>query len=197
MANNRARNANFDRVLIIGCTAAGKSTLARKLSKTLDSTYIELDSLYWSDGWTPVSKDDFTRELKRRIRSDRWVIDGNYSHARDILWPEATLVIWLNYSFLLVFARLLQRTCKRILTNEILYNGNRESLRRSFLSKHSIFWYLIRTYHLRRRQYRTLFDAMPFSNIYKIEVTHPKRCKLIWCMLEKYLKNKYGDLSIT
>ncbi len=40
------------RVLVAGNAAAGKSTLARRLSGLLDLPYVEMDSLYHAPGWT-------------------------------------------------------------------------------------------------------------------------------------------------
>ena len=39
-----------------------------------------------------------------------WVIDGNYSEARDIVWPRATAIVWLDYSWRVIAWRLLTRT---------------------------------------------------------------------------------------
>ena len=41
----------MQRVLVIGCAGAGKSTLARQLSVALNLPLIGLDRAYWRSGW--------------------------------------------------------------------------------------------------------------------------------------------------
>ncbi|NLG68109.1 MAG: adenylate kinase, partial [Firmicutes bacterium] len=42
-----------------------------------------------------------------------WVVDGNYSRVRDILWPMADTVVWLDYPLPVILGRLLRRTARR------------------------------------------------------------------------------------
>ena len=103
------------------------------------------------------------------VAADQWVADGNYSMVRDIVWARATSVIWLNYSFPLVFWRALHRTITRSVGGEILHSGNKESLRMAFLSRESIIWWVITTYHRRRREYPVLFQNQQFRHLDIIE----------------------------
>ena len=41
----------YNRVVVVGVTSSGKSTLAEKLSKRFDLSYIELDALNWEPNW--------------------------------------------------------------------------------------------------------------------------------------------------
>jgi len=38
------------RLVVVGTTGAGKSTLAKRLSETLGLNFVELDALYWEPG---------------------------------------------------------------------------------------------------------------------------------------------------
>jgi len=40
----------MDRIMIIGCGGAGKSTLARKLGEKLSIPVVHLDKLWWKPG---------------------------------------------------------------------------------------------------------------------------------------------------
>ncbi|MPZ15785.1 MAG: hypothetical protein GEU73_15410 [Chloroflexi bacterium] len=44
---------NLTRVVVVGTSCAGKTTLARRLARILASEHVELDSLYWGPEWTP------------------------------------------------------------------------------------------------------------------------------------------------
>lgn len=59
----------------------------------------------------------------------RWVIDGNYRHLRDLIWPAADTIVWLDLPRAMVMYSLLRRTLRRVITREELWNGNRENWR--------------------------------------------------------------------
>ena len=83
--------------------------------------------------------------------AERWVMDGNYSAVRDLVWGRATAVVWLNYPFRVVLWRCLSRTIRRAITREELFSGNRESFRMSFLSRDSIILWAITSHRRVRR----------------------------------------------
>src|SRR5688572_31237686 len=113
------------RVAIVGTSCAGKSTLAHSLATELDVPHIELDATYWGPNWTPVAAEQFRHRIDQLTAQPRWVCDGNYSVVRDLIWPRASAVVWLNYSFSLVFSRALRRTLTRCIRQAPLYSGNR------------------------------------------------------------------------
>ncbi len=171
------------RVIVIGSSCSGKTTLARRLAEVLGSPHIELDALHWGPGWSEVPRKRFRAALEERVKGDRWVVDGNYSVVRDIVWRRATDAVWLNYPFHVVFGRALVRTLKRIVLREVLYNGNRESFRKAFLSRGSILWWVIKTFKRRRRNYRALFDSGAFPNIHLTELRRPRDAKRLLAAL--------------
>jgi hypothetical protein len=56
----------------------------------------------------------------------RWVVDGNYSTVGDIVWDGADTVVWVGPPFVVVMARTIRRTVRRVVTREELWNGNKE-----------------------------------------------------------------------
>ena len=76
----------------------------------------------------------------------------------DVRVERPTDVVWLNYGFPRVFGRVLARTVRRAWTGEVLYSGNRESLRRSFLSRESILWWTMTQFGRYRREYAALMS---------------------------------------
>lgn len=161
------------RVVVVGCSGSGKTTFARQLAHLLVAPHIELDALYWLPNWVPRPTDEFRVLVAEAVSQEQWVTDGNYRAVRDLVWARATTVIWLNYTFPTVFGRVLRRTLRRTLTHEELFMGNRESLRRSFLSRNSILWWVITTYRRRRRQFRVLFDQPATVPYARVELCHP------------------------
>jgi hypothetical protein len=102
------------------------------------------------------------RVLSALRKPPGWVVAGNYSSVRDLVWPKAEAVIWLDYSLHRIFWQLTQRTFRRWWTRELLWGTNRESLVKHFQvwSQESLFHWLFKTYWRRKREYPALF-ALP------------------------------------
>jgi hypothetical protein len=98
----------------------------------------------------------FKDRVARAVEGDGWVIDGNYAGrgARDLVWPRADTVIWLDSPLAVIFARLAARAVRRIRSGEELWpeTGNRETYRNQFLSRDSLFLWALKTHGRRRRE---------------------------------------------
>ena len=116
------------RVSVVGNSGSGKSTLAAALADHLRAPWIELDSIYHQPGWVPLPRDDFRTAVEALTAGDAWVIDGNYTAVRDLIWARADTVVWLDLSRPLVMSRVISRTLRRALHRQELWNGNREPL---------------------------------------------------------------------
>lgn len=144
----------YQHIVVIGTTSSGKSTLAKRLSERLGYDFIELDALHWEANWKEAELKIFRERVEKAVRSPAWIVAGNYSVVRDLIWPRAQAVIWLDYAFFLVFWRLLTRTIRRAVTREELWNGNRESFwwHLKLWSEESLFHWLFKTYWRRKRE---------------------------------------------
>ena len=163
----------LSRVVVVGCSGSGKTTFARKLAARLNLRHVELDGLYWGPGWVPRPDRQFLDGVDAATRGTHWVVDGNYRRTRDIVWPRATAIVWLNYRFATVFGRALRRTVARGVTRQALFSGNRESLWRSFTSRDSILWWVLTSYEKGRRSYRELQRSGRYPNIAWREFDRP------------------------
>ncbi len=114
---------------MVGSSGSGKTTLARALAERLGGSHIELDALYHGPDWTPPEPDDFRRRVGDALDAAEggWVCCGNYSGVqRPVVWPMADTVVVLDLPKATVMRRVVQRTVRRVLTREELWNGNRE-----------------------------------------------------------------------
>ena len=161
------------RVAVVGTSCSGKTTLARTIADATGIIHIELDGVYWGPDWTPMPIHEFREAVEPEVAGDDWIIDGNYSKVRDIVLARATHLVWLNLPFLTVFWRAVSRTLKRVLTQEELFSGNRETLRLAFFQGDSIPCWVIRTHHRRIREYRGLIDDGHYPHLKVLEVRTP------------------------
>jgi len=148
----------MQRIVIVGTSCSGKTTLAREVARRLNIPHIELDALHWGPDWTPHA--DFAQRVERAVAADGWVIDGGYATVRHLTWGRADTIVWLDYPMRVVLMRGLRRTIRRAWNKTELWAGNRESFRLSFLDKESILLWVINTWRLRRKSYPPQLRAM-------------------------------------
>jgi adenylate kinase family enzyme len=56
-------NFPYKRIVVIGTTSSGKSTLAKQLAEKIGGDYIELDALYWEPNWVAAELEVPWREI--------------------------------------------------------------------------------------------------------------------------------------
>ncbi|HEX3916609.1 MAG TPA: hypothetical protein VHW60_04665 [Caulobacteraceae bacterium] len=87
----------MQRVVILGCSGAGKSTFARALGEKLGLPVVHLDALFWQPGWVEPENQAFRAAVAAALAGDSWVTDGNYvSRTYDLRLPRADSVIFLE-----------------------------------------------------------------------------------------------------
>ena len=175
--------ANLLRVVVVGTSCSGKTTFARCLAGRLGTRCVELDSLYWGHAWTP--RTDFEQQVRLEIQGPRWVIEGNYSSVRDIIWKRSTAIVWLDYSLVRVLSQAVRRTLRRVVFRERLYGGNRETIRRALFDIDTPLWLVVRTYRRRRREFPKLFDRREYRHLKMIRLRAPAAAKLLLAKVER------------
>ncbi|MEO5690882.1 MAG: AAA family ATPase [Candidatus Saccharimonadales bacterium] len=167
------------RILIIGPTGAGKTTLAKKISNKLKIPHTELDSIYHQKNWQPINNGLFREIVYDIAGSDQWIMCGNYySKLGAELWDRADTVIWCDYSFPLVFKRLFMRTMRRGIKKQELWNGNTECLYIHLFTKDSLFLWLISSWKRQKHRYSLLFfspERFPTTKL--ISFKNPKQAE--------------------
>lgn len=165
--------------MVIGSSCAGKSTFAQQLARAWGCEFIELDELHWGPQWTPKPTADFQRLVREAAAGSRWVSAGNYSVVRGELWPRATTIVWLNFGLARLLWRGVRRTLARSLGGTVLFHGNRESLRRAFLSRESVLWWIVSTFRRRRREFASLRAGGNYGHADWLEARSPTEARRI------------------
>ena len=114
------------RISVIGTSGSGKTTVSTEISRRLNLRHIELDAIHWRQGWNATPNKEFRALVEEATKGDSWVVDGNYSRVRDIVWSKAEIVVWLDLPFKIVFWRTFLRTVIRLVTRRKLWNNNRD-----------------------------------------------------------------------
>ncbi len=153
----------FRRVNVVGTSASGKSTFARELARRLGVPHVELDALHWEPRWTEAPNDVMRARVAAATAGDGWVVDGNYAVVRDIVWGRAQAVVWLDYPLSTVLWRYATRTRRRIRQRTEIWpgTGNRERLSMHLFRRDGLLWWILSTYHRRRREYPRLLAGNP------------------------------------
>ena len=104
----------MERIIIIGCGGAGKSTLARQLGEKLRLPVVHLDQIFWSPGnWHHLEKEEFDSLLLQEMEKPRWIMDGNFNRTMLQRLGKCDTVIYLDFNrFVCLFGWL-----KRVVTN--------------------------------------------------------------------------------
>jgi len=116
------------RVSLVGISGSGKTTAGRRLAAALQVPFIELDSIFHLPDWEELPVEEFRARVAAAVSADAWVIDGNYSSVRDLVWERADTVVWIDLPRATVMRQVVTRTLRRAVTRQELWNGNREPL---------------------------------------------------------------------
>lgn len=149
----------MQRVLVSGISGAGKSTIAREMSRRLGLPYAELDALHHGPGW--VKRPEFEADVESFTSGARWITEDQYSSfLGTLLWERADTFIWLDLPRPVVMARVVRRSAARAVSRRELWNGNRESWRRWADADHPIRWAWSRHAYRRARTAAQLADPL-------------------------------------
>lgn len=163
------------RVLIAGVTGSGKTTLAARVAELWGLRHVEIDGLFHGPDWTP--RPQFLDDVRAFAAEERWVTEWQYTSkgTNDILPRRAQLVLWLDYPYRIVRARLIRRTISRRLLRTELWNGNTEPpiwSRDAWTGENDIMRWQTSTLHKWQQRMPGLREQFPHLEV--IRFRHPR-----------------------
>jgi len=101
------------KIAIVGYSGSGKSTLAKFLAERYLLPCLHLDRVNFIENWQERDRRKAIEIITEFMKSDSWVIDGNYS---KLLFSErlekADYIIFMNFNRLSCFIRTYKRFLK-------------------------------------------------------------------------------------
>jgi adenylate kinase family enzyme len=97
------------KIVIIGSSGAGKTTLAKELGSILKIKVFHLDRLFWQRGWTGKTRETRIDILQEIVREKQWIIDGNYFSSSELHLDAADIIIFLDISPLMCLLHVMKR----------------------------------------------------------------------------------------
>jgi adenylate kinase family enzyme len=75
------------RILVLGFSGAGRSTVARELGNRLGIETMHLDSHYWQPNWISTPPEAWDEKLKTLLERESWAMDVNYPASLPLIVP--------------------------------------------------------------------------------------------------------------
>jgi hypothetical protein len=172
----RAGLDGCQRILILGRTGSGKTTLARELAAATGLPHVELDALYFEPGFTTVPLPVLRERTAIAVAQTRWVTDGNKAAVRDLVWPRADTVVWLDYPLAVSLWRLAKRARRRTrsLRTEAARPGSGLRLGQQMRSGAKGVFTALRSHRGQRREYPRMFAEPGNSHLAVVRLRSPR-----------------------
>lgn len=171
--------AGCQRIVIVGRTGSGKTTLARELAAKLDVPHVELDSLYFGPDFSTAPLGVLRERTSAAISGEQWVTDGNKRAVRDLVWPRADTIVWLDYPLTVSLWRLGKRaiwrtSALRAKAAESKSEGKQTGLFKQMLAAAKGVLTALRSHRGQRREYPKLFAKTENQHLAVVRLQSPR-----------------------
>jgi adenylate kinase family enzyme len=168
-----------ERIVVLGPSNAGKSTLAVAISKKLSLPAVHLDQLQHlpQTDWQARTEAEFAALHNAAILGDRWIMEGNYSRLMPQRLARATGAILITSNQWLRLSRYFKRT----LINRSGRAGHLEGAKDS-IKWEMIYWILVKTRN---------------SDVKYSKALHESRLPTVECHTAAALNNLYKVWDLT
>lgn len=156
------------RVVVVGSSCSGKSTVAARLAGLVGVPFVELDALFWKPNWVGSEDDEFREKIVEATAGDGWIVAGSYSrHAEPTIWPRAEAIVWLDFPLRTSLWRIVKRSWRRSRSNELLWGTNHEKFwpQLKLWDDESLLTFTWKNHRLKRDRYRSMMADPSWSHL--------------------------------
>ena len=94
--NELSEHMGDNHLHVVAAPGSGKTVLGRHLATRLGLDVVNLDRLFYDDGWNPTPAEKYAAIQRELVAADRWLIEGNYVSSLHIRLARADTVIFLR-----------------------------------------------------------------------------------------------------
>lgn len=156
------------RVIVLGSSCTGKSTLGARLALLLEVPFVELDALFWKPDWVETPDAEFQEKVLAATAGEGWVVAGGYHRqTQPVLWPRVQTIVWLDLPLLVSTGRIIRRSWRRSRDHELLWGTNYEKFWPQFKlwDNDSLITFTLRTHRAKRRRYAAAMADPAWAHI--------------------------------
>lgn len=105
--------SSASRIMVVGSSGGGKSTLSRKLAERFGLINISMDKeFFWLPNWVAREREEQREMIADAIQQDRWVMDGSNPSSFDLRMPRADIVVWVRINRMTCIVSVVTRVLK-------------------------------------------------------------------------------------
>jgi adenylate kinase family enzyme len=105
----------YKKILIIGTSASGKTTFAKKLKEKLNLPLYYMDEIIWKPNWVYVGDQETSSEIKEIINKDNWILEGWIFTTKEVtqkVFDKSDIIIYINNNSFISCFRYVKRFLK-------------------------------------------------------------------------------------
>ena len=99
----------MQRIMVIGCCGAGKSTFSRRLHAVTGLELIHLDQHHWQPNWVEIDRIEWTKTVQKLAEKPQWIIDGNFGGTMSIRIEKADTIVYFDFPTWFCLWRVIKR----------------------------------------------------------------------------------------
>jgi adenylate kinase family enzyme len=124
------------RIAVVGVSASGKSTFARRLAAKTNLPLTHIDAVMWKPGWDYIGDEETVRRLKETSQQEEWIIEGFIDkNALEAVLIRAESIIYLDYPRHIAAWRYIKRWLKHRKNPRPELEGSPEKFSFEFLKR--------------------------------------------------------------
>jgi adenylate kinase family enzyme len=100
------------KIVVLGNSGSGKSSLTASLAKKLNIEYLHLDKIVYKESWDKPCYEDLKEEVSKMIDKQSWIMDGNFLYNCQERFEKCDTIYFLDINRFVCLRSVLKRNKK-------------------------------------------------------------------------------------